>query len=968
MLKHYPLILMLAATVCAAAPQFPAPQELITPSRWRSNSSGSMRMTKDEAEQALRIDVTFSPTVDKWVYPYFDLRRYETLNGATSLDFEICVIESKEEYQGCREGNAFVKGFIKYPPPKMPNIWYKVSIDLTQKDLSQIATFQLGLNPKNLQIAFLMKNIHFNGTPQAPQLDPAIVTDAPGNVFFQGDKPVLQMTTAVKGLSYTLLDWHGKTLQSGDWPQDGTEPLTLPALPNGYYIVNTTNKADVAIPSFNFTIIPHPSTRKYPHDSFFAVDSAQSWLAARGRFDCRWYDGDTYRLVSDLIAWAGFPHVRERLTWGGVNSKRDEFKYGVFMENADLLKERNVLISGMFHDAPGWTDNPQGIPRDLAGVFMSCKRLAKDFGDRMGDWEFWNEQDIGFSRAPVWDYTAAMKAACLGFKAGKPDIIAAPGAACAGVFTTYHRAMYLNDAAKYTDVMNYHTYAPPSNYAAIDTELHKFLADNGIPNRAIWFTECGTNLEGHSSQDGVMKNIKAHSPAQEMLHAEFYPKSQIYHMMQGVSRNYFFVFPPYNEAEGCKDWGTMRRDGSVKPAYAAMSTMMAHLVDAKLLGEIKLKDNLKAILFEQPDKSQVLVFWQLSYIDSRENPKAPETITIKLADGNYTLTDMLGTPSAVTATNGQITLTADRYPAYLSGIHGLVADIKPVPVGEIDRHLNQPADEDLTVIFRAELNDDDFVITGQKAVAEMPRTDGGRMKVIVWNLENTAKTGTIVTDGGEFSGIPKNVTIPPMGKTEFNVVFKPNLPEGVFESHIVFSGVFNGKKTTKLDIPVHFIGLFLQNCRQIPMDWSKPSDWEQNTSATSYKCVFDEAENALRFDVEWNNHVDRWFYPVHTLKQPEESFKDVQGIQFEVKTMQNKVENDFNCSYVMVAYNTPDDQTVRVINFSYPSPLTTWEVRRIMFDKTIPTDATVKFLRFGCNPRGTKMSYWLKNIKYLSAK
>ena len=207
-----------------------------------------------------------------------------------------------------------------------------------------------------------------------------------------------------------------------------------------------------------------------------------------------------------------------------------------------------------------------------------------------------------------------------------------------------------------------------------------------------------------------------------------------------------------------------------------------------------------------------------------------------------------------------------------------------------------------------------------------------------------------------------------MGKTEFNVVFKPNLPEGVFESHIVFSGVFNGKKTTKLDIPVHFIGLFLQNCRQIPMDWSMPSDWEQNTSATSYKCVFDEAENALRFDVEWNNHVDRWFYPVHTLKQPEESFKDVQGIQFEVKTMQNKVENDFNCSYVMVAYNTPDDQTVRVINFSYPSPLTTWEVRRIMFDKTIPTDATVKFLRFGCNPRGTKMSYWMKNIKYLSAK
>ena len=70
----------------------------------------------------------------------------------------------------------------------------------------------------------------------------------------------------------------------------------------------------------------------------------------------------------------------------------------------------------------------------------------------------------------------------------------------------------------------------------------------------------------------------------------------------------------------------------------------------------------------------------------------------------------------------------------------------------------------------------------------------------------------------------------------------------------------------------------------------------------------------------------------------------------------------------MVAYTTPDDASTRVINFSYTSPLTTWEVRRIMFDKTIPADATVKFLRFGCNPRGTQMTYWLKNIKYLSAK
>ena len=160
MTQRRPLILLLAAIACAAAPQFPSPQDLVTPSRWRANTSGHMRMTKDEAEEALRIDVTFSPTVDKWVYPYFEIRRYETLNGATSLEFEIRIVEPADGYQGCREGNAFVNGAIQYPPPEKPNVWHKVSIDLTQKDLSKTANIQLGLNPKNLQIAFLMKNIH----------------------------------------------------------------------------------------------------------------------------------------------------------------------------------------------------------------------------------------------------------------------------------------------------------------------------------------------------------------------------------------------------------------------------------------------------------------------------------------------------------------------------------------------------------------------------------------------------------------------------------------------------------------------------------------------------------------------------------------------------------------------------------------------------------------------------------------
>ena len=91
-----------------------------------------------------------------------------------------------------------------------------------------------------------------------------------------------------------------------------------------------------------------------------------------------------------------------------------------------------------------------------------------------------------------------------------------------------------------------------------------------------------------------------------MILAGFYPKSQIEHQMLGCSRNYYFILGAYNERNGSKDWGIMRRDGSVKPSYAVASTMTKFLVNAKLQGEIVVNDKIKSDVFDKPDNSQVL--------------------------------------------------------------------------------------------------------------------------------------------------------------------------------------------------------------------------------------------------------------------------------------------------------------------------------------------------------------------------
>ncbi len=127
--------------------------------------------------------------------------------------------------------------------------------------------------------------------------------------------------------------------------------------------------------------------------------------------------------------------------------------------------------------------------------------------------------------------------------------------------------------------------------------------------------------------------------------------------------------------------------------------------------------------------------------------------------------------------------------------------MKPFPAGEVDRRRDLPANEDLTVIFRAELNGEDFTVTEEKDAASM-RGKEGRMRVVVWNLGDAPKTGSIQARGGDFAKIPPRITIPAMGKVEFDTVFTPRAKPGGFEGHIVLSGVFDGKNSTRLVIPV----------------------------------------------------------------------------------------------------------------------------------------------------------------------
>ena len=958
-----------------AQPRFPTPAELGDASNWRNNSSGSMSISQDG--DAVRFAVQFNGG-DRWVYPGFPLQEGQTLNGVTAISFEL-KIEQQDAPQEFASRlvmlDGYANGWYGYNLPE-PGEWQKITVPLLDLDGAPkegVRVLRIGMNPKQDALTYSIRNLSLEGTPRMDQIKPRIATDAPGTVFIDNEAPTFSANVDLPQCRYVLKDWLGTELGQGSWPERAGDKLVLEPLPPGYYHLETSHPGETQFPPFTFAVVIDPATRVVNHDAYFAIDTAQSWVARPGSFDCPYYDGDSYLLISELIYRAGIYHVRERLGWREVNPNPGEYNYSHYMTNANYLQERNILISGMYHDTPIWAKPISKLPSDLLATYTFAKDTATAFGDRMGNWEFWNEQDISFAPEPAWDYAAAMKAAYLGFRAADPKRIVAHGAMCTPSKGAYHYNLYANDMGKFCDIINYHTYNPLSNYPKLMQDLREFRAEQGLEQRAIWFTEHGTNSEGHSEADGARKGMKAHSPDQELIMTEFFPKSQILMMMEGVSRDYYFVFPPYNERKGVKDWGMMRRDGSVKPSYAAMATLTAQLNLATLQGELSVDDALRVFVFNQPDGKQTLVFWSISDLDTapfnaiaRPDKLYAHDFTLPLANGQYTITNTVGTATTLAVANGQAQLNATRYPQYLAGVSGFTADKAKVPAGKIDPY-TPAADEDLTVIIRATLNDEDFDISNQKASANLDKLQG-RLTMEIWNLDAQPKTATLQISGGTLSDLPASIALPAFGKQSIETVFTPELPERGYEAPMVVQAIANGKKSSRLHIPVVMRRLFIENSVAVPLQTDKPENWRKNTSADLFSVTWDEQEKALRFDLEWTNpETDRWFYPEYVLKLPAESFAGAEMLSFDVKSVQDKVENDFKHNLVMLVQEDVHERG-QSVNFSYSPPLTQWENRSIPLNNKDNRLADTKVLRIGANPIGMKISFWIKNVRILKNK
>ena len=816
-------------------------------------------------------------------------------------------------------------------------------------------------------ISKFVMTIIFAGSVAASGIEAwqVVGVDSAGAVFTRNQTPSFIMRDLGQKyypIAYEIRDWQGKVITEGTWRDSKLKIASC--LPLGYYRLILKNPNITGDRSF--AIVPELKERKNIRNEFFSLYSG---AAIGGKnIDAHFRNADSSEMMCQLIELAGIHYVRDGFSWEGCNSAKNVFNYNTPQGRMGVIYQAHgIQCMNMTVRAPQWTKVVSSkLPDDLLALYKAFANFASSQKKYATEWEFWNEPDLTVNApAPVWHYAACLKAAALGTSSGDPSAIFTNGG-LSNMNGYYENILIQNGICNYIDAFNLHTYNSPSRYKWYVGWARRLLKEAGHEDMPIIFTETSTEAEGKTEsiieyckiKNGIPQKLGRHSIRQEMLLAEFYPKSMLAFMKEGVARAYFFFFAPYNEREGSKDWGVMRRDGTVKPVYGAMSSMTWLLANARYIGNVYLGENFSGHLLKRYDGKDILVFWSNSPLDQnfeyltvdKTESLCERELVIPGVSGDCILFDLFGKGENVSPISGTLHLMASRYPAYLIGKITIPVVEAGKPLPSVVRR-KQSREIDSTIVFDAYLNNDDFGIMDQNTTAFLKKNEG-RMELVVYNFSKEKKLGRVIVSGGNLIGIPENLELQPFEKKIIKCIYTPL--ENKFRTILKLHGVFKEKTTSSLAIPVISEQFLLNDCFSSLVKAEQPKFWRKNSSGKMDISV-DTEENCIRFDTAFKQTQGKWAYPEYIL-QNGESLKGAYMISFEIRSQQDTIENRGGAG-LYLASETKEQY------FKIVPPTHTWEERRVYLSTpNFPLEEVCK-IRIGGNPLGQKYTVWLRNVK-----
>lgn len=405
---------------------------------------------------------------------------------------------------------------------------------------------------------------------------PTPLSGNPGNVFLEGEEVAVPLQG--KATRWRVVDVDGRPVDEGA-VIDGQDRIPLGRLGVGWYRVEFFD-AKGQQTGWTTAGVLAALTTPVPDDSPVCVDSATAWFARRYQPA----EQKHQEILANLAAVAGVRWIRDRMSWGEVETQRGGYVADTrYDSSAALAAKHDLKVLQVFHSTPGWAidktlDGAQAwnrFPRDLRDQYAFCQAMAGRFRGHVLAWEPWNEANISaFGGHTIDEMCSLQKAAYLGFKSGDPEVRVCWNVYAGSGSPLHSQGVIANETWPYFETYNIHSYSSPDRY------VNEYAtARQAACGRPLWITECGIRLT--TNDDSPWGDL---AQADERRQAEFIARSYATSLFAGVERHFFFILGNYIE-RGVQ-FGLLRHDHTPRPGYLALAAVGRLLAGAECLGRV----------------------------------------------------------------------------------------------------------------------------------------------------------------------------------------------------------------------------------------------------------------------------------------------------------------------------------------------------------------------------------------------
>jgi hypothetical protein len=350
---------------------------------------------------------------------------------------------------------------------------------------------------------------------------------------------------------------------------------------------------------------------------------------------------------------AGVKWTREEIDWHRTELEPGKFDWSFYDDLVDVAQANGISIYGLlcYWSTFAKKDTPEGVDQYCAWA----RQVVRHYKGRIRNWEIWNEPNIFFWSGPKELYFSLLAEVYDVIKAEDPDAQVL-GCSTAGIDVDFIKRA-IAAGAKF-DALTIHPYRGELN----DLQYIKELRDvkNLVGGRPVWITEMGWPSDRPYGRT-------------ERQQASYVARTYLTSVASGAVASvswYDFrndgVDPYYNEF----NFGMVRSDLRLKPAYRALATIANTLTGMKVVEQIDLGPDAYAFRFSDGKQDVVAVC-------------APQAARL-LAFRGETVLDVVGTVGdkvlPITAEGLHVVALESGMPVYIKGKAGFTFEPAAPPI------------------------------------------------------------------------------------------------------------------------------------------------------------------------------------------------------------------------------------------------------------------------------------------------